>query len=105
MRVSQYLAFCLDGGLFGSKFTIATIISNMSKDTCSKDAEAKFADILAFILHLRPQDMKVSYELEDMEAQLQHFGLLARYGSHKVQVPCVFNDRVMQVLLEMGYIS
>jgi hypothetical protein len=101
MRVAQYLAFCLDGGLVGSKLTIANILSNMAKDTCSKDAEAKFTEILTFLLHIRPRDMRVRWISEPLDSQFFHFGLL---GNDRC-VPCYFNDRVMQVLLEMGYIS
>lgn len=93
-RVSRYLAWCVDGGLLGTKFTMNDIVSHMS--AISKLAEQKLNKIVAFLLHIRPKDLKQPWDLQQ--------GVVYALMTMRA-VECTFNDRVMQVLLELGYIQ
>lgn len=93
-RVSRYLAWCVDGGLLGAKFTMHDIVQHMP--SISKLAEQKLNKILAFLLHVRPKDLSEPWD------PMQSI-VYALTGMSAVE--CTFNDRVMQVLLELGYVQ
>mmetsp|Transcript_69880 Transcript_69880/g.138288 ORF Transcript_69880/g.138288 Transcript_69880/m.138288 type:complete len:913 (+) Transcript_69880:141-2879(+) len=102
LRVAVYLAWCTDGGLLGSKLTLADVISNLAQDQVHHVARKKLEEILTFLLHLRPKDLKKKWEAKTLPNQMMAMGML---GSDEPPESCIFNDRVMQVLLEMGFLK
>jgi len=102
-RVAQYLAYCVDGGLFGSKFTLADIISNLQIGKVEQFAQRRLGEVLAFLLHLRPKDLAKAWEPKALPSQLLALGLLSSDAGK--EPACSFNDRVMQAMLEMGYLQ
>jgi len=101
-RVAVYLAWCTDGGLFGSKLTLADVISILAHDQVHHVARSTLLAILTFLLHLRPKDLRKKWEAKTLSNQMMAMGLL---GADECSEKCIFNDRVMQVLLEMGFLK
>mmetsp|Transcript_27069 Transcript_27069/g.62592 ORF Transcript_27069/g.62592 Transcript_27069/m.62592 type:complete len:902 (+) Transcript_27069:115-2820(+) len=93
-RLARYFSFCVDGGLIGSKFTLMDIINPIVSDGVTQEGENKVGEILAFLLHLRLPEMETPWSPIDIKSYL--IGPLFRNS--------IFNDRVMQVLVELGYI-
>ena len=54
-KVARYLAWCVDGGLLQSKFTIQTMIQFAEKVT-DPEEEALIQREIAYLLHLRDKD-------------------------------------------------
>lgn len=107
-RVAHYLAHRLDGSMLGSSVTLTDLIQGVNAAGVSKETSEVFEDILAFLLHLRPCNLQVPWELKAIKSQLTATGLLAtrRVGDGKevVKVTCTFTDKVMQALLETGHL-
>ncbi|CAE8585407.1 unnamed protein product, partial [Polarella glacialis] len=112
-RVAAYLSHCVDGGLLGSTFSLADMILASQKPTISEEDNGKLDDILSFLLHVRPKDLRKRWELKSITSQLLSLGLLstgglkAENGSGSLQgelVECSFNDRMMQALLDTGHL-
>jgi len=105
-RVAQFLAYCVDGGLMGAKFTLADIVTCLTNDQVSEVAAKKLEDILAFLLHLRSTDPRRKFEFSPLRNQLLSIGFLDSRGAGpgtRGGTPATFNSRVMQVMLEMGF--
>jgi len=94
MRVGRYFAFCVDGGLLGSRFTLNDIVQFLAHDQMTNEADRTLSSVVSFMLHLRPKDWKVPWEDKPLKRALSSANL----------IDYTFNDRVMQVLLELGYI-
>lgn len=104
-RVAQYLSYCADGGLFGSKFTIADIITNLNQEKVSKTSVKKLAQVMGFLLHLRPLDLGKPWEPKPMLHQLIAMGVVGGDSEKDGEGLGVgFNDHVMQALVETGYV-
>lgn len=54
-KVARYLAYCVDGGLLQSKFTINTLIS-LTQKVNEGAKEAILHKEIHYLLHLRPKD-------------------------------------------------
>lgn len=92
-RVARYLAWACDGGLIGCRFTMMDMVE--LRMTLTLDNAKKIGKILEFLLHLRPKDFtRPYYEISLVqtlrEANFSHW---------------IFNDRVMQTLIETDYIK
>jgi hypothetical protein len=61
IRFSDYLTYCLEGGLFGNLFTMATVIEAL-KSSISPQLEANIRALLRFMLHWRSQDLTVPFK-------------------------------------------
>merc|ERR1719487_1694211 len=94
MRVARYFAFCTDGGLLGSVFTLTDIVSYLAADQMTFEADLKLTEVIAFMLHVRPSDFTIPWPNKPLRRTLMSESILES----------TFNDRVMQVLLELGYI-
>lgn len=120
-KVSKYLAFCLDGGLFGMSLTIADVITTLANKAVSQEAGEELLSVVGFLLHLRHHDLNRPWEKRELRQQLVSCGLLASSRAD-ADVPgtaggnvagsgsweglrWTFNDRVMQVLIEVGYLQ
>lgn len=109
-RVACYFAYQLDGGMLGSRLTLATIVEGVHNGRVGQETSRLFENILACLLHLRVVDLRVPWELKVIPAQMLGLGLLSGpdasgKNENEVQgVQCTFNDRVMQVLLETGHL-
>mmetsp|Transcript_12311 Transcript_12311/g.28837 ORF Transcript_12311/g.28837 Transcript_12311/m.28837 type:complete len:882 (-) Transcript_12311:53-2698(-) len=93
-RVARYFAFSIDGGILGSKFTLFDVITPIVSDSITQEGENKIMEILSFLLHIRPRDMAKPWSGKDIKTLL-----IGPSFSESM-----FNDRVMQVLVELGYI-
>lgn len=107
-RVAGYLSFAIDGGMLGSKFTLHDIVSTLGKDMLTQEAERKLSLLVAFLLHLRDKDFRKPFTKMSIINQLISFNMLG--GQSDVDVDgstqnCTFNDRNMQVLLELEYLK
>mmetsp|Transcript_15049 Transcript_15049/g.33123 ORF Transcript_15049/g.33123 Transcript_15049/m.33123 type:complete len:869 (+) Transcript_15049:146-2752(+) len=91
-RVARYFAYSLDGGILGSQFTLHDLAA---PSLLTKQSQQRVADVLHFLLHIRPKDMSLPFSWTTIE-QLLHEPNFRDYS---------FNDRVMQALLEFGWIS
>lgn len=111
-RVACYFAYQMDGGMLGSRITLATLVEGVHNGRVPQEVSIVFENILACLLHLRAEDLRVPWELKVITAQMLGLGLLSplpesagKSGDAEVQgVQCSFNDRVMQVLLETGHL-
>lgn len=93
-RVATYLAHFVDGGCLGSKFTLADMIRLLVKDEVTKQGKEKLSEILTFLVHVRPKDLKKKWSVKELQYQLMDDSF----------AELTFNDRVMQVMLELGYL-
>eukprot|EP00747_Dinoflagellata_sp_TGD_P098217 gnl/TRDRNA2_/TRDRNA2_167378_c0_seq1.p1 gnl/TRDRNA2_/TRDRNA2_167378_c0~~gnl/TRDRNA2_/TRDRNA2_167378_c0_seq1.p1 ORF type:complete len:867 (+),score=164.80 gnl/TRDRNA2_/TRDRNA2_167378_c0_seq1:94-2694(+) len=96
-RISRYLAYCLDGGLIGDRFTLSTVVQSVGKGSYETDKMLKL--VVEFLLHLRERgDWNRSFAGARLPlAQLlQDPEEFAKY---------TFNERVMRVLLMENYIQ
>jgi hypothetical protein len=96
-RISRYIAFCVDGGLLGDRFTLSNIVGAVGK--CSNPENDKLLrNILEYFLHARKRsDMARGGATRTPLMQLlQEPDLFAQ---------CDFNERVMRVLLMDNYIQ
>eukprot|EP00435_Cladocopium_sp_Y103_P061987 s972_g23.t1 len=109
-RVACYFAYQMDGGMLGSRITLATLVEGVHNGRVAQEVSMVFENILACLLHLRAEDLRVPWELKVITAQMLGLGLLSplpegKSGDAEVHgVQCSFNDRVMQVLLETGHL-
>jgi len=108
------LALCLDGLMFGSRFSIVDVINAARLQTVSEEGRKSCADILAYALHARSTDMRVPWEPKGVLSQLTSLGMLSHQNIQKTEgldggdaenkEGFLFNDRVMQVMIETGYL-
>eukprot|EP00440_Ansanella_granifera_P074019 gb/GFBE01080323.1/.p1 GENE.gb/GFBE01080323.1/~~gb/GFBE01080323.1/.p1 ORF type:complete len:934 (+),score=199.60 gb/GFBE01080323.1/:1-2802(+) len=117
-RVASYLAFRLDGSMLGSRLTLADLIAGVHHGAVAEETSKVFVEILSFLLHLRRKDLRVPWEPKALTSHLTSMGLLSSMGpSSKAPLPggddgeqsatgvqCMFNDRVMQALIETGHL-
>eukprot|EP00930_Biecheleria_cincta_P033355 TRINITY_DN23104_c0_g1_i1.p1 TRINITY_DN23104_c0_g1~~TRINITY_DN23104_c0_g1_i1.p1 ORF type:complete len:983 (-),score=191.75 TRINITY_DN23104_c0_g1_i1:192-3140(-) len=102
-RVAIYLGARLDGALLGAMLTLADVIAGVHHGAVSLEARQVLSNILCFLLHARPSDLRLPWQPRAMTVQLDSLGLLVeRKRDEKVQ--CMFNNRVMQALLETGHL-
>jgi hypothetical protein len=94
MRVARYFAYGCDGGLLGSKFTLNDIVQFLATDQMTNVADAKLSEAIAFLLHVRSTNWELPWANKPLKRTLMGDSLLES----------IFNDRVMQVLLELGYL-
>jgi len=74
-KIARYLAYCVDGGLLQSKFTIQTMIEFAARVTDTDDEQTIQREI-AYLLHLRDKDQAWTYKklgdvLKDINPQQQ----------------------------------
>lgn len=91
-RVSRYFAYCVDGGILGPAFTMNDLTSPF---LITEGSQKKVREIITFLLHIRLKDMTKKYTLTNVD-QLLHAPDFQAYS---------FNDRMMQSLLELGWIA
>ena len=95
-KVARYLAWCVDGGLLQSKFTIQTMIGFAKSNFPDQEDEAAIQREIAYLLHLRDKDQAWQWErasklgdaVKDINPQQQ-----------------VYNPSVMVALIESGYMQ
>mmetsp|Transcript_54697 Transcript_54697/g.127951 ORF Transcript_54697/g.127951 Transcript_54697/m.127951 type:complete len:910 (+) Transcript_54697:112-2841(+) len=98
-RIARYLAYCLDGGLIGDRFSLSMLVKCVGRG--SNEVEKRIKDVLEFLLHLnlRATDgasrafSTTRLPLAQLLQDLSEFG---RY---------TFNERVMRVLITEKYIQ
>lgn len=94
-RVARYLGYCLDGGLLPGKFAIRDILDTLTHAVISDDATSKLDAILAFLLYARPKDIRKPWKQANLVNSVASIGV----------VESTFNDRILQVLLEWGFVK
>ncbi|TNV85265.1 hypothetical protein FGO68_gene15236 [Halteria grandinella] len=95
-KIANYLAHCVDGGLLCSQFTIQTLIKLLGQVTETKDEYAVKKEI-QYLLNVRKVGMR--YERTDESIASTVKNLVSSPGEY------VFNERVLMVLIESGYIQ
>eukprot|EP00396_MALV-II-16_sp_LP-1_P000028 gene28-320_t len=92
-RLARYLAYCVDGGICGSKFTLHDLIDAKISGDLPRDTERTITRVIEFLLHLRRSNFELPFEDVSVLRQLQDD--LKGWE---------FNERVMQILLESDYL-
>eukprot|EP00929_Paragymnodinium_shiwhaense_P078618 TRINITY_DN40770_c0_g1_i1.p1 TRINITY_DN40770_c0_g1~~TRINITY_DN40770_c0_g1_i1.p1 ORF type:complete len:887 (-),score=230.98 TRINITY_DN40770_c0_g1_i1:103-2763(-) len=92
VRLARYLAYCVDGGMLGTAFTLEDLCSvGLVSESCL----VTMTQIIQFLLHIRNKDMTRPYRM--MSAyDLLHEPHYQDYA---------FSNIVMQVLLELGWLQ
>lgn len=92
-RVARFFAHCVDGFLLGKRFTLCDVagVSIVAQKTRQKIDAA-----VLFMLHARPRDMTQPFVVTSIKHLLHDPAFPHEYS---------YNDRVMQSLLELGWIS
>jgi len=111
-RVACYFAYEMDGVMLGSRITLATIVEGVHNGRVPQEAAIVFERVLACLLHLRSENLRVPWDLKAIPAQMFGLGLLSPLpeaagnsdDAEGQEVQCTFNDKVMQVLLETGHL-
>lgn len=108
MRVSRYLAWAMNGGLLGSRFTIDHVLEGLNQ---LSDENQKIANrALNFMLHCRPRDMKIKFNAEE-SLQLKHTLQEFTYNNTPLSDAegssdaVTFNENVMMALLRTDFIK
>jgi len=92
-RVSKYLTYCLDGGILGPRFALTDLTSPWIPTPRS---QAKIDEVVGFLLHIRPKDWRKPFVNKQIRLLLPDPNIF----QHNT-----FNDRVMQSLVELGWIE
>ncbi|KAF4657672.1 hypothetical protein FOZ61_006133 [Perkinsus olseni] len=87
-RVSSYVAYCLDGGLLGSRLALKLVLGSLC-ELRSPSVRESISCLLKFILHLRPRDLEKPYQAGDVRHLIGENGSLINY---------TFNAHVMEGL-------
>lgn len=96
-RISRYLAYCVDGGIMGERFTLADLVRAVGKGGYETDKKLK--GVIEFLLHVVPRnDWKVSFG----SGRLPLFLILQDPSNF---ADYMFNERVMRVLISENYIQ
>ena len=99
-KVARFVAYCTDGGLLCSQFTIAMLIAMLTNVEVVED-EKKITDELQYMLHIRKigteykRDAKMTMERQIKEMMNNEQG--TRVFS--------YNAKVLVILIECGYIQ
>eukprot|EP00928_Gymnodinium_smaydae_P020729 TRINITY_DN1801_c0_g2_i1.p1 TRINITY_DN1801_c0_g2~~TRINITY_DN1801_c0_g2_i1.p1 ORF type:complete len:937 (+),score=209.99 TRINITY_DN1801_c0_g2_i1:417-2813(+) len=92
-RVARYLAFCVDGGLLPGRFALKDIMDVAVNSVISSNALNSLTSIMDFLLHIRPTNLRKPWEQKKITFVVGNIG------------ESTFNDRVMQSMLEHGYMK
>mmetsp|Transcript_112531 Transcript_112531/g.257752 ORF Transcript_112531/g.257752 Transcript_112531/m.257752 type:complete len:870 (+) Transcript_112531:173-2782(+) len=92
LRVARYLAYCIDGGLFGGKFTMCDITDAIG--SVNAELNKKLQEIIEFLLHVRDPDLTLEFQQNAIAAQT----LEPEFASFH------YNEKVMRHLVESGYL-
>lgn len=60
-RLARYLAHCVDGGILGSTFKLDEMILNITQGAVTSESANRLNDILYFLLHFRPKNLKLKW--------------------------------------------
>mmetsp|Transcript_112970 Transcript_112970/g.319507 ORF Transcript_112970/g.319507 Transcript_112970/m.319507 type:complete len:908 (+) Transcript_112970:125-2848(+) len=93
-RVATYMAYCVDGGVLPGKFSLADIVNTLMQGGLADDAYSKLTTILSFLLHVRDEDFTKPWEAKPLSSQFQSICVMKS----------TFNDKVLQVLLELNFV-
>jgi hypothetical protein len=91
-RVARYLAYCLDGGILGNRLTLGDVVDYMQR--IPSESGKRVQRVVDFCLHLRSRDFKKVYFEMPIYQQMRD----PSFNTF------IFDDRVMQLLLESGYL-
>ena len=97
-KIARYLAYCLDGGLLHSKFTLKTFITLLRDSNINHEEEDIFSEQLSFLLHLRQRDQKWRLGDKRLFSDLHQ---ICQDGVGDYQ----FNPKVMCGLIETGWVQ
>jgi len=95
-RISRYLAYCVDGGVLGERFTLTNIVSAVGKCTMENDKALK--NVVEYFLHARTSS-------ESGRGGGARTPLMQLLQEPDLFSSCDFNERVMRVLLMDNYIQ
>eukprot|EP00928_Gymnodinium_smaydae_P081060 TRINITY_DN64637_c0_g1_i1.p1 TRINITY_DN64637_c0_g1~~TRINITY_DN64637_c0_g1_i1.p1 ORF type:complete len:885 (-),score=115.90 TRINITY_DN64637_c0_g1_i1:122-2776(-) len=93
-RVARYLAYCVDGGLLGNRVTLAELTA-VELEMLTEDSQIELVELLTFMLHIRPRDMKQTF----FSMRVQGYVDAENFEDY------TFNERVMQSLIELGWVA
>jgi len=93
-RIARYLAYCIDGGTLGDRFTLSNIVSAIGK--CSSENDKLLKSIIEYLLDARLHTEQGVGRAMPLMQLLQDPDLFTR---------CEFNERVMRGLLMDNYIQ
>eukprot|EP00747_Dinoflagellata_sp_TGD_P066800 gnl/TRDRNA2_/TRDRNA2_154984_c0_seq3.p1 gnl/TRDRNA2_/TRDRNA2_154984_c0~~gnl/TRDRNA2_/TRDRNA2_154984_c0_seq3.p1 ORF type:complete len:536 (-),score=120.53 gnl/TRDRNA2_/TRDRNA2_154984_c0_seq3:75-1682(-) len=91
-RIARYFVFCVDAGLLGSEFTVFDLTDAY---LVTEQSRRKMTDMLNWMLHIRPKDYTKPFRFYTLEQLLRD----PNFSDY------IFNDRMMQSLIELNYVS
>ena len=94
-KIARYLAHCVDGGMLCSQFTLSTLIRMIGNVTETLD-ELNLKTELLYLLHVRKHNTKYERTGEPITSVIK--GIINSPGDF------TFNEKVLVVLVETGYI-
>jgi len=97
-RIARYLAYCVDGGLLGDRFSMQKLVSAVGKGT-EGDNVKLLKSVVEFLLHVTPVN---NWTRAFSGARMPLSQLLQEPSSFSQYT---FNERVMRVLLTEDYIK
>ncbi|PFH38049.1 hypothetical protein BESB_003900 [Besnoitia besnoiti] len=93
MRVAQYLAYCVEEGVLGYKFSLADLSEAIG--IVDVAADKKLREVFAFLLHLRPKNMLLRWSPDSL-----------KYAKTTLKKrDYTFNDRVFVPLVDCGFMA
>ncbi|EAR83397.2 hypothetical protein TTHERM_00938850 (macronuclear) [Tetrahymena thermophila SB210] len=86
-KVSRFITFCVDGGIFGDRFSLVDVIEGISDSQCKRDCQ----DLLEYCLFMFSEDGQLNYTgiTKSVEKSIQNLNN--------------FNERVMIQLIKNHY--
>mmetsp|Transcript_41194 Transcript_41194/g.93127 ORF Transcript_41194/g.93127 Transcript_41194/m.93127 type:complete len:845 (-) Transcript_41194:32-2566(-) len=96
-RVARYLFYLVDGG-FDSRLTANDLVDNVG--IVAPELDKKLREILDFLLHIRSKDLNKRFTKEGEPPRS-----FMAHARDPLFSTCVFNERVMQILIETGYLQ
>lgn len=109
-KVSRYLAYCVDGGLLKSKFTLEDLVEPVMRGVLRDAADLKkLKSCINYLLYLREADEP--FQNDDLYSKVYNMlhgsGFADAKGpNHRYTVQLyVYNEKMLVALIESGYLQ
>eukprot|EP00746_Dinoflagellata_sp_MGD_P147567 gnl/MRDRNA2_/MRDRNA2_79911_c0_seq1.p1 gnl/MRDRNA2_/MRDRNA2_79911_c0~~gnl/MRDRNA2_/MRDRNA2_79911_c0_seq1.p1 ORF type:complete len:851 (+),score=130.75 gnl/MRDRNA2_/MRDRNA2_79911_c0_seq1:184-2736(+) len=95
-RVARYLAYCVDGGLLGNRFTLSDLTRIILGGTLSSENDKKLRAVVDFLFHFRETNWDHFFLAKPLKYVIRDTDSWEDYE---------YNPRVLQTLFESGYLA
>jgi hypothetical protein len=109
-KVSRYLAYCVDGGLLKSKFTLEDLVEPVMRGVLRDAADLKkLKNCINYLLYLREADQPFQNDdlYSKVNTMLHGSGFSDAKGPSSRYTPqlYVYNEKILVALIESGYLQ